>query len=221
MSPVDATAVPHTATVGIFSETTTELDAATRDASADVTDHEWADVFHEFGCVAFDGETYAVVERTTGSGGYINKYSVTEVDDPGNESTVRVADLSDSNRRAAIDAIAVGEHTYDSDVGGFDPNSSVYAYNGSYYVFSLDVHGDKPVEVTYVLEATDGERCVTLEPLSLDDAQADSLDTTLQSGEASTVTGDAARTLAASDVAFVVRSSTCYELSTPSNGTVT
>lgn len=221
LSPVDAAAVPHTATVGIFSETTTELGAATRDASADVTDHEWAHVLHNLDCFAFDGTTYAVVERTSGSGGYVNEYSVSEVDDPGNESTVRVADLPDSDRRAVIDAIEAGEHRYDSDVGGFDPNSSVYVHNGSYYVFSLEVHGDKPVEVTYAVEPSDGDRCVTLERLSLDDAQAEALDAALQPDEASTVTDDLARTLAASDSGFVIRDGTCYELSTPSDGTAT
>ena len=69
LSPVDAAAVPHTATVGVFSETASELGAATRDASADVTDHEWAHVLREFDCFAFEGTTYAVVERTSGSGG--------------------------------------------------------------------------------------------------------------------------------------------------------
>lgn len=221
LSPVDAAAVPDTATVGVFSETATDLRAATRDASTAVTDYEWAHVLHEFDCFAFEGGTYAVVERTTGSGGYINEYSVTEVDDPGNESTVRVADLPDSDRRAVVDAIAAGEHTYDSDVGGFDPTSSVYAYNGSYYAFSLEVHGDKPVEVTYAVEATDGDRCTTLEPLSLDDDQAESLDTTLRPDEASTVTGGVARTLAASDAAFVIHAGACYELSTPVDGTET
>ncbi|MEF8973940.1 MAG: hypothetical protein V5A15_03525 [Haloarcula sp.] len=221
LSPVDAAAVPHTATVGIFSETATELGAATRDASADVTDHEWAHVVHEFDCFAFDGATYEIAERTSGSGGYVNEYSVTEVDDPGNESTVRVTDLPDSDRREAIDAIAAGEHRYDSDVGGFDPNSSVYVYNDSYYVFSLEVHGDKPVEVTYAVEPTDDDRCVTLEPLSLDDEQAAALDTARQSDEASTVTDDLARRLTASDSGFIIRDGTCYELSAPSDGTAT
>ena len=219
LSPVDATAVPHTATVGIFSEATTELDAATRDASADVTDREWADVLYEFDCFTFDGTTYAVVERTSGSPGYIKEYSVSEVDDPGNESTVRIADLRDSHRRAALDAIAAGEHTYDSDVGGFEPNSSVYAYNGSYYVFSLEVHGDKPIEVTYVVETTDGDRCVTLEPLSLDDEQAEALDSAIRSGEGSTVTGTVASLLTDSDAGYVIRDGDCYELTTPTDGT--
>ncbi|MFU1779974.1 hypothetical protein ACM16X_01200 [Haloarcula japonica] len=218
LSPVDAAAVPHTATVGIFSETTTELDAATRNVPADVTDHEWARVLHEFDCVAFDGSTYAVVERTSGSGGYVKEYSVSEVDDPGNESTVRVADLPDSHRRAVLDAIAAGDHHYDSDVGGFEPTSSVYAYNGSYYVFSIEVTGDKPVVVTYSVEQADGDRCVTLEPLSITAADA-GFDTPRQPEAASTVTGDAARTLAAADVTFVVWGSTCYELSIPADGT--
>jgi len=213
LSPIDAAAVPETATVGVFSETTDALKTAIRDPSADVTAHEWAHVFHEFGCFAFDGETYAVAERTTGFGGYINKYSVSEVDDPGNESTVRVDDLPDSDRRAVIDAIDSGEHRYDSGVGGFDPNSSVYVHNGSYYVFSLAVHGDKPAEVTYAVEATDSARCVTLEPLSLADAQAEALDTALRPDEAATITGEAARALIASDVPFVLRDGTCYELS--------
>jgi len=221
LSPVDAAAVPHTATVGVFSETASELGAATRDASADVTDHEWAHVLREFDCFAFEGTTYAVVEQTSGSGGYVNEYSVSEVDDPGNESTVRVADLPDSDRREAIDAIAAGEHRYDSDVGGFDPNSSVYVHNGSYYVFSLEVHGDKPVEVTYAVEATDGDRCVTLEPLSLDEEQAAALDATRQPDEASTVTDDLARILTAPDSGFIIRDGTCYELSAPSDGTAT
>jgi hypothetical protein len=202
LSPVDAAAVPHTATVGIFSETTPELEAATRDTSAAVTNHEWARVLHRFHCFAFDGTTYAVGEQTTGSVGYTKKYSVTEVDEPGNESTARVADLSDSHRRAAVDAIAAGAHTYDSNVGGFEPASSVYAYNGSYYVFSLEVTGENPVVVTYSLEPTDSDRCVTLEPLFL--AADRGLDGTRRPEEASTVTGDAARTLVAADVAFVV-----------------
>ncbi|GGM41401.1 hypothetical protein [Haloarcula argentinensis] len=221
LSPVDAAAVPETATVGVLPETFGALEAATRDTSADVTDREWAHVLYEFDCFTFDGKTYAVVERTSGSPGYIKKYSVNDVDDPGNESAVRVADLRDSHRRAALDAIAAGEHTYDSDVGGFEPNSSVYAYNGSYYVFSLKVIGDKPVVVTYSFEQTDGDRCVTLEPLSLDEAQAEALDVALRPNEVSTVTGGVARTLAAEDVAYVVRDGACYELSTPSDGTAT
>ncbi|WP_336336705.1 hypothetical protein [Haloarcula brevis] len=219
LSPVDAGTVPDTATVGIFSETVEDLDTATRDASVDVTDREWAHVLHEFDCFAFDGTTYAVVERTSGSGGYVNEYSVSEVDGPGNESTVRVADLPDSDRRAVVDAIATGEHTYDSDAGGFEPNDSVYAYNGSYYAFSLEVHGDKPVAVTYTVEATDADRCVTLDPLPLTAADA-GVDTT-RPDEAATVTGDPARTLAASDAAFVVRGGTCYELSAQADGTET
>ncbi|MDQ2073356.1 hypothetical protein RBH20_12505 [Haloarcula sp. H-GB4] len=221
LSPVDAAAVPHTATVGIFSETTTELIAATRDASAAVTDHGWAHVLHQFDCFAFDGTTYAVVERTSGSVGYVKEYSVSEVDNPGNESTVRVADLPGSHRRTAVDAIAAGKHRYDSDKGGFEPNSSVYAYNGSYYVFSLEVTADKPTVVRYSVEPTDGNRCVTLEPLSLDAAQVEALDATLQPDAASTVTDDPAQTLAASDAGFVIRDGTCYELSTPNDGTGT
>ncbi|EMA24009.1 hypothetical protein [Haloarcula amylolytica] len=213
LSPVDAAAVPETATVGVLPETFGELEAATRDTSADVTEHRWAHVLRDFDCFAFEGTTYAVVERTSGSGGYVNEYSVSEVDDSGNESTVRVADLPDSDRREAIDAIEAGEHRYDSDVGGFDPNSSVYVHNGSYYVFSLAVHGDKPAEVTYAVESTNDDRCVTLEPLSLADAQVEALDATLRADEAATVTGEVARTLSASDVAFVLRDESCYELS--------
>ncbi|WP_336358446.1 hypothetical protein [Haloarcula sp. CGMCC 1.6347] len=219
LSPVDAAAVPETATVGVLPETFGELEAATRDTSADVTEHRWAHVLRDFDCFAFEGTTYAVVERTSGSGGYINKYSVSEVDDPGNESTVRVADLPDSDRRAVVDAIESGEHRYDSDEGGFDPTDSVYIYNESYYVFTLDVHGDKPVVVTYTLEEADDDRCVTLEPLSLDDAQAETLDTALQSNGESTVTGSLARTLAESGVGFVLRGGSCYELSVSASET--
>ncbi|MBV0903704.1 hypothetical protein [Haloarcula salina] len=218
LSLVAAAAVPETATVGIFSETTADIRAAIRDASTDVTDHEWAHMFHEFDCFAFDGVTYEITEGATGSGGYVNEYSVTEVDEPGNESTVRVADLPDSDRRAVIDAIASGEHRYDSDAGGFDPYSSVYVYNGSYYVFSLDSHADKPLVATYVIEEADDNRCVTLEPLSLDDAQVTALDTALQSDGEPTVTGGTARMIAASDVAFLIRDGDCYKLSTPAHG---
>ncbi|WP_058994294.1 hypothetical protein [Haloarcula sp. CBA1127] len=221
LSPVDAAAVPETATVGVLPETFGELEAATRDASAAVTNHGWARVLHKFHCFAFDGTTYTVVERTSGSVGYVKEYSVSEVDDPGNESTVRVADLPGSHRHAAVDAIAAGKHRYDSDKGGFEPNSSVYAYNGSYYVFSLEVTADKPTVVRYSVEPTDSDRCVTLEPLSLDAAQVEALDATLQPDAASTVTDDPAQTLAASDAGFVIRDGTCYELSTPSNGTAT
>ena len=219
LSPVDAAAVPETATVSIFSETTSAIRAATRDPAEDVTDHEWAHVVHEFDCFAFAGATYAIVERTSGSGGYVNEYSVSEVDDLGNESTVRVADLPDSDRRAVIDAIAAGEHRYDSDEGGFEPNSSVYAYNGTYYVFSWEIHADKPVMRTFAVEATDGDRCVTLEPLSLDDEQAEALDSALRSGEGSTVTGTVARMLTESDAGYIIRDGDCYELTTPTDGT--
>ncbi|MGB9931003.1 hypothetical protein [Haloarcula amylolytica] len=219
LSPVDAAAVPESATVGIFSETTSAIRAAIRDPTEDVTDREWAHVVHEFDCFGFDGATYEIAERTSGSGGYVNEYSVTEVDDPGNESTVRVADLPDSDRRAAIDAIAAGEHRYDSDEGGFEPNSSVYVYNGSYYVFSWEVHADKPVMRTFAVEATAGDRCVTLEPLSLDDEQAEALDSALQSGEGSTITGTVARMLTESDTGYIIRHGDCYELATPTDGT--
>jgi len=219
LSPVDAAAVPETATVGLPSGAVDQLRAALRDDSTDVTNYEWAHVVHEFDCFAFDGATYEIAEQTSGSGGYVNEYSVSEVDDPGNESTVRVADLPDSDRRAVIDAIAAGEHRYDSDAGGFEPNSSVYVYNGSYYVFSWEVHADKPVAVTYAVETTDGDRCVTLEPLSLDDEQAEALDSALRSGEGSTVTGTAARMLTESDAGYVIRDGDCYELTTPTDGT--
>jgi hypothetical protein len=218
LSPVDPGAVPDAATVGLFSEASEELESATRNGSADVTDHRWAPVLRAFDCFAYEGGTYEVTERTTGSGGYVNEYSVSEVDEPGNESTVRVVDLPDSDRRAVVDAIATGEHTYDSDEGGFEPTDSVYAYNGSYYAFSQEVHGDKPVVVTYTLEATNADRCVTLEPLSLTAADA-GLDTARQPDAAATVTGDPARTLAASDAAFVVRGGTCYELSARADDT--
>ncbi|WP_424000734.1 hypothetical protein ACOZ4I_14465 [Haloarcula salina] len=219
LSPADAAAVPETATVGVFSEAADDLEAATRDASGDVTAHEWAHVLRDFDCFAFEGTTYAVVERASGLGGYVNQYSVTEVDGPGNKSTVRVADLPDSDRRAAVDAIASGEHRYDSDEGGFEPTKSVYVYNGSYYTFTLEVTGDKPAEVTYVVEETDDDRCVALEPLSVDDAQVETLDTALQSDGESTVTGSLARTLADSGVGFVLRSGSCYELSVPTDRT--
>ena len=219
LSPVDAAAVPETATVGIFSETTATIRAATRDPAADVTDHEWAHVVHEFDCFAFDGATYEIAERTSGSGGYVNGYSVSEVDDPGNESTVRVADLPDSDRRAVIDAIAAGEHRYDSDDGGFEPNSSVYVYNGSYYVFSWEVHADKSIMRTFAVEATDGDRCVTLEPLSLGDERAEALDSAIRSGEGSTVTGTVVSLLTDSDAGYVIRDGDCYELTTPTDGT--
>jgi len=219
LSPVDAAAVPETATVGIFSETTADIRAATHEASTDVTDHEWAHVFHEFGCFAFAGATYEIAEGTTGSGGYVNEYSVTEVDDPGNRSTVRVADLPDSDQRAITDAIAAGEHRYDSDEGGFEPTGSVYVYDGSYYVFLWEVHADKPVMRTFAVEETADDRCVALEPLSLDDGQAEALDTALESDEAAAVTGAVARTLTESDAGFVLRNGDCYELSVSADET--
>ncbi|MDS0219765.1 hypothetical protein NDI54_00165 [Haloarcula sp. S1AR25-5A] len=219
LSPVDAAAVPETATAGVVSEAAEELEAATRDASGGQMSHEWAHVLREFDCFAFDGTTYAVVERTSGSGGYVKQYSVTEIDGPRNKSAVRVGDLPDSDRRAVTDAIASGKHRYDSDEGGFEPTNSVYVYNGSYYAFTLEVTGDKPIVVRYAVEETDDNWCVALEPLPVDDTQVETLDTALRSDGERAVTGTLARTLADSGVGFVLRDGSCYELSVPADRT--
>ncbi|WP_276272803.1 hypothetical protein [Haloarcula litorea] len=210
-STVPPDTVPFTATVGLLPDAAASVRLAADDAPTTVGGESVWEPLAAFGCLTVDGTGYRIDTEQRG-GGYENTYDVSAVDDPGNETVVNVSALPADHREDARSAIESGEYTFASAAGGYRPNGTVLAANGTYYAFERTRHADFGYEQVHTLRPTDDEHCPTLAPLALGESHHAAIERAHYDTDGSTLPAATAQALRDAGVGYLVVGTACYAL---------
>ncbi|WP_254273026.1 hypothetical protein [Haloarcula marina] len=211
LTPTPPERVPADATVGLLPAAADALRSSAADAPTTAGDGHWWGPVAAFDCLTVDGTPYAVTDAVRG-GGYENTYDVTPVTDAGNDTVVPVSALPAEDRAAVVRGIELGEYAFDSTEGGYRPNGTVLAYDGTEYAFEQTRHADFPTQRVRVLERVDGESdaCPTVAGLELDGTHRDAVEAARHDDGDLTVPAATARALRDGGYGFVVVGTGCY-----------